>query len=154
VKQLFAAYLDGLVPSEENRRSMQFLVPRAYQQQLVGLLQQLEAATATGSSGTSVVAGSSVAAVEVVGEEGVRAMRQGVADVQLCLTSLEEVFLSIAKKVSVRCQRAVHAQGRIEGIFKGNTYSGHVPSQVRNVDHVCRNYTALSASVWLSPCAS
>jgi hypothetical protein len=99
VRALFAAHLDGLVPSEENRRSLQFLVPRHQQQQLVGLLQQLEAAMAAGSNGGS--SGSSLAAAaEVIGEDGVRALQRGVADVQLSLTSLEEVFLSIAKQVS------------------------------------------------------
>jgi hypothetical protein len=107
VRALFAAHLDGLVPSEENRRSLQFLVPGHQQQQLVGLLQQLEAAMAAGSSGSNggTSGGSSgsklAAAAEVVGEEGVRALQRGVADVQLSLTSLEEVFLSIAKQVSV-----------------------------------------------------
>jgi hypothetical protein len=129
VKQLFAAYLDGLVPSEENRRSMQFLVPRAYQQQLVGLLQQLEAATAAGSSDS----GSSVAAMEVVSDEGVRAIRQGVADVQLCLTSLEEVFLSIAKKVGVfpcggpcvpqpHCSAANHVGTQSNGLSRTKSF--------------------------------
>jgi hypothetical protein len=71
----------------------------------VGLLQQLEAAMAAGSSGSNggssgSNAGNLAAAAEVVGEEGVRALQRGVADVQLSLTSLEEVFLSIAKQVS------------------------------------------------------
>lgn len=102
VKALFASHLGGLAPAEENRRSLQFLVPRAQQQQLVGLLQQLEAAMAAAAAvGGGSSDGSRAAAVGVVGEEGVRALRRGVADVSLSLTSLEEVFLSIAKQVCV-----------------------------------------------------
>lgn len=59
----------------------------------MGLLQELEAAMAAG--------GSSGVLPRVTGlsEEGVRLLQGGVADVQLSLTSLEEVFLSIAKQV-------------------------------------------------------
>lgn len=97
VKALFAAHLGGLGPSEENRRSLQYLVPRQQQQQLVGLLEELEAAMAAGGSNS----GSSGVLPRVTGlsEEGVRLLQGGVADVQLSLTTLEEVFLSIAKQV-------------------------------------------------------
>jgi hypothetical protein len=155
VKQLFAAYLDGLVPSEENRRSMQFLVPRAYQQQLVGLLQQLEAATAAGSSDS----GSSVAAMEVVSDEGVRAIRQGVADVQLCLTSLEEVFLSIAKKVGVfpcggpcvpqpHCSAPNHVGTQSNGLSRTKSFSLKGGIGVASVRETIVTVIGCTASRW------
>lgn len=97
VRQLFAAHLSGLEPSEENKRSLMYLVPRAQQQQLVGLLQQLETAMAAGGSSGGGSSGGVV--IDGLDEEGVVALARGVADVQLSLTSLEEVFLSIAKQV-------------------------------------------------------
>jgi hypothetical protein len=106
VRRLFAAHLDGLAPAEENKRSLRFIVPGRQQQQLVGLLQQLEAAIGSSmqpsgsSSSSSGGSGSSgVAAVQGLGEAEMRAVQQYVADVQLSLTSLEEVFLSMAKQV-------------------------------------------------------
>jgi hypothetical protein len=61
-----------------------FLVPRQQEQQLVGLLQLLEQQSGGSSSST-------VQAQPALG---------CIADVQLSLTSLEEVFLNIAKQVS------------------------------------------------------
>jgi hypothetical protein len=63
-----------------------FLVPRQQEQQLVGLLQLLEQQSGHSSSAAAAPQHQALA---------------GVADVQLSLTSLEEVFLNIAKQVSL-----------------------------------------------------
>jgi hypothetical protein len=68
-----------------------FLVPRQQEQQLVGLLQLLEQRSGSSSSSSSVAAATPQ-----------HQALAGVADVQLSLTSLEEVFLNIAKQVR-RC---------------------------------------------------
>ncbi|WIA19835.1 hypothetical protein OEZ85_005742 [Tetradesmus obliquus] len=92
VKQLFAQHLDGLGPAEESKYTMRFLVPRQQEQQLVGLLQLLE--QQANSSGSS----SSAAQQQ---QQQQHAALAGVADVQLSLTSLEEVFLNIAKQAEL-----------------------------------------------------
>jgi hypothetical protein len=99
VRKLFAAHLDGLVPAEENKRSLRFIVPGRQQQQLVGLLQQLEAAIGSSVQSPGSSSSSGAAAVQGLGEADVRAVSRYVADVQLSLTSLEEVFLSIVQQV-------------------------------------------------------
>jgi hypothetical protein len=58
-------------PSDESRAYVQFLVPHSLESQLAAFLAKLEDSSA----------------------------ELGVSDVQLGLTSLEEVFLTIAKKV-------------------------------------------------------
>lgn len=66
-------------------------MPRQQQQQLVGLLQVIEQAVGTCRS----VQSSSSNSSSTVCQGGLA----GIADVQLSLTSLEEVFLNIAKQV-------------------------------------------------------
>lgn len=111
VRELFALHLSGLQPAEESKWALKYLVPRDLQEPLVGVLQQLEAATspagATGRPDSS--GGSSDSSSSSIGGSGgciddglVARLRKGVCDVQLSLTSLEEVFLSIAKQASIR----------------------------------------------------
>ena len=71
---LFRAEL-GLETSEESRAYVQFLVPHALESRLAGFLAKLEAASP----------------------------ELGICDIQMSLTSLEEVFLNIAKKVRKDC---------------------------------------------------
>ena len=61
----------GLEASEESRAYVLFLVPHSLESQLAAFLAKLEAASAD----------------------------LGICDIQMGLTSLEEVFLNIAKKV-------------------------------------------------------
>jgi hypothetical protein len=72
---LFVLYRSGLgvEPVDESRSLLQYLVSRQAEGALVGFLQQLEG----------------------------QAQQLGVCDVQCSLASLEEVFLTIAKQVSV-----------------------------------------------------
>lgn len=70
VKAFFKQGL-GLGPFEETRAYMNFLVARDHEAALVGFLQELES----------------------------QRTAMGISDIQLSLTSLEEVFLTIAKKV-------------------------------------------------------
>lgn len=59
--------------SEESRAYVQFLVPHALESQLAAFLAKLEAAS----------------------------LELGICDIQMSLTSLEEVFLNIARKVTM-----------------------------------------------------
>ena len=72
-----------------------FLVPRQQEQQLVALLQLLEQQSGNSFSSSSSGGGGSAAT-----EQHHQALA-AIADVQLSLTSLEEVFLNIAKQVTV-----------------------------------------------------
>lgn len=83
--------------SEESRAYVQFLVPHALESQLAGFLAKLEAASP----------------------------ELGICDIQMSLTSLEEVFLNIAKKVrwhsivaiSEFCQRDSEESGRSSEVW-------------------------------------
>jgi hypothetical protein len=66
----------GVEPADETRAYLEFLIPQSLASQLPGFLRELEA----------------------------RSQELGISDVQLSLTSLEEVFLTIARKV---CLQAV-----------------------------------------------
>lgn len=72
VKAFFRAEL-GLETSEESRAYVQFLVPHTLESRLAGFLAKLEAASP----------------------------ELGICDIQMSLTSLEEVFLNIAKKAEL-----------------------------------------------------
>lgn len=72
VKKLFRERM-GIAPHDDNGAYMTFVVPREHTREVVALLETLE-----------------------------RSSRQlGVADVQLSMTSLEEVFLNIAKQAEI-----------------------------------------------------
>ncbi|GFR51512.1 hypothetical protein Agub_g13927, partial [Astrephomene gubernaculifera] len=83
VKRFFQERL-GLAPVEESKAYMHFLVDRAREPQLNGFLKQLEA------------------------ERGAL----GITDVQLSLTSLEEVFLNIARRAEMEAA-AVSGQAEV-----------------------------------------
>ena len=61
-------------PADETRAYLEFLIPQSLGPQLPAFLRELEA----------------------------RSRELGISDVQLSLTSLEEVFLTIARKVSMQ----------------------------------------------------
>lgn len=75
-KQYFATKL-GLSPADEGRAYTTFLIPRERESELAGFLTQLEK----------------------------DAPGLGITDVQLSLTSLEEVFLTIARKAAIEAAR-------------------------------------------------
>eukprot|EP00878_Enallax_costatus_P034374 GHUV01038107.1.p1 GENE.GHUV01038107.1~~GHUV01038107.1.p1 ORF type:complete len:316 (+),score=86.66 GHUV01038107.1:990-1937(+) len=80
VVDLVGRHLSGLRPEEEGKYTIRYAVPRRQQSQLIELLQVIE----KGAAG-----------------ETAEAEVSGIADVQLSLTSLEEVFLTIAKQAEL-----------------------------------------------------
>lgn len=132
VERAFASHLGGLAPAERSKASLRFTVPRSLQQQLEGLLHVLDSAAAaaaggscTGSSRAAAAAAGAVddadaaalvteleAAAGCCADVDAAALAAAVADVQLRLTSLDEVFLAIAKQVMARmhssCCRQAH----------------------------------------------
>ncbi|KFM23420.1 ABC transporter A family member 2 [Auxenochlorella protothecoides] len=96
VRAYFRAAL-GVAPAEENRAYMHFLVPKAREAELPGVLGTLRE----------------------------RGSELGITDVQIALTSLEEVFLTIARKAEMEAAEA-EGRGSVEVHLDDGTI-GHVP---------------------------
>ena len=89
VRDFFAARL-GLAPFDEGRTHLHYVVPRALEARLGGVLAELE-----GRGGGGGGDGASAAAARAA------------SDVQVSLTSLEEVFLTIARRAELAAAEAL-----------------------------------------------